>query len=71
DRSCPLESVWKKFHTICKRFLQHGDADHVLGRGGEDLHILAQTPKQTQLGEGALNHPTLGQHSPVVFDFDI
>jgi hypothetical protein len=55
--------------ALCKRFFQHGDAHHVVGRGGENLHILAQSAVLTESREGALDHPTLGQNDPMVFAF--
>jgi hypothetical protein len=28
--------------AICKRFLEHGDTDHILGSPSQDLEILAE-----------------------------
>jgi hypothetical protein len=55
--------------AICKRFLEHGDTDHILGSPSQDLEILAQPAKSTEPSESALNHPTFRKDSPSVFDF--
>jgi hypothetical protein len=32
----------KSSAAICKRFLEHGDTDHILGSPSQDLEILAE-----------------------------
>ena len=58
----------KSSDAICKRFLQHGDADHIFGCARQDLKILAEPAEATEPSERALDNPTFRKDGPSVFD---
>jgi hypothetical protein len=58
----PQNLSGKSFLALCKGDLEHGNANHVLGRPRQDLHILSQAPKMSQPRKGPFDNPAFRLH---------